>query len=144
MTVVIIMHKTSFIFMTCVMSWLWRCHVSLMHTPSSKVLPKLFSHDEKKTRRQWSINDNYIAVQTISTCNFNDEIRRDQNVFKKNKNFTKTLFLFLSKKETKCYCGLLYTPLLQELSWVQFPDIIGSNHQIRALLLQGSILICLF
>jgi len=22
------------------MSWLWRCHVSLMHTPSSKVLPK--------------------------------------------------------------------------------------------------------
>jgi len=23
-----------------VMSWLWRCHVSLKHTPSSKVLPK--------------------------------------------------------------------------------------------------------
>jgi len=39
MTVVIItMYKTSFIFMTCVMSWLWRCHVSLMHIPSSKVL----------------------------------------------------------------------------------------------------------
>jgi len=32
------MHKTSFIFMVCVMSWLWRRHVSLMHTPSSKVL----------------------------------------------------------------------------------------------------------
>jgi len=32
MTVVINMHKTY------VMSWLWRCcHVSLMHTPSSKV-----------------------------------------------------------------------------------------------------------
>jgi len=40
MTVVTNMHKTSFIFLTCVMSWLWRCHVSLMHTPSSKVLPK--------------------------------------------------------------------------------------------------------
>jgi len=25
-----------------VMSWLWRCHVSLMHTPSSKVLPYFF------------------------------------------------------------------------------------------------------
>jgi len=24
------------------MSWLWRCHVSLMHTPSSKVLPNVF------------------------------------------------------------------------------------------------------
>jgi len=32
MTVVINMYKT------CVMSGLWRCHVSLMHTPSSKVL----------------------------------------------------------------------------------------------------------
>jgi len=39
MTVVINMHKTSFIFITCVMSHWWRCHVSLMHTPSSKVLP---------------------------------------------------------------------------------------------------------
>jgi len=34
MTVVTNMHKTY------VMSWLWRCYVSLMHTPSSKVLPK--------------------------------------------------------------------------------------------------------
>jgi len=34
-TVVISMHKTSFIFM--------KCHVSLMHTPSSKVLPSNFS-----------------------------------------------------------------------------------------------------
>jgi len=33
-------HKPYFIFKTYVMSWLWRCHVSLMHTPSSKVLPK--------------------------------------------------------------------------------------------------------
>jgi len=39
MTVVINMHEMSFIFMTRVMSWLWRCHVSLTHTPSSKVLP---------------------------------------------------------------------------------------------------------
>jgi len=31
MTVVINMHKTSFIFITCVMSGLWRRHVSLMH-----------------------------------------------------------------------------------------------------------------
>jgi len=38
MTVVINMHKPYFIFKTCVMSWLWRCHVSLMHT-SIKVLP---------------------------------------------------------------------------------------------------------
>jgi len=29
------MHKPYFIFKT----WLWRCHVSLMHIPSSKVLP---------------------------------------------------------------------------------------------------------
>ncbi len=35
----VVMHKTSSIFMTCVMLWLWRCHVSFMHTPSSKVLP---------------------------------------------------------------------------------------------------------
>jgi len=36
MTVVTSMHKTSFIFITYdVMSWLWRCHVSLMHTRSS-------------------------------------------------------------------------------------------------------------
>jgi len=42
MTVVINMHKPSFIFMTYVMSWLWRCHASLMHTPSSKVLPIVF------------------------------------------------------------------------------------------------------
>jgi len=33
MTVVTNMHKTY------VMSWLWRCHVSLMHTPSGKVFP---------------------------------------------------------------------------------------------------------
>jgi len=33
MTVVINMHKTSY-----VMSWLWRCHV--MHNPSSKCYPK--------------------------------------------------------------------------------------------------------
>jgi len=39
MTVLINMHEPYFIFMTCVMSWLWWCHVSLMHTPSSKVLP---------------------------------------------------------------------------------------------------------
>jgi len=37
MTVVTNMHKTSFIFTTYVMSLLWRCHVSLMHTPSSSV-----------------------------------------------------------------------------------------------------------
>jgi len=37
------MRKPYFIFKTYVMSWLWRCHVSLMHTPSSKVLPKLLS-----------------------------------------------------------------------------------------------------
>jgi len=42
MTVVTKMHETSFIFITYVMSWLWRCHVSLMHTPSSKVLPIWF------------------------------------------------------------------------------------------------------
>jgi len=38
MTVVINMHKPYFIFKTYAMSWLWRCHVSLMHTPSNKVL----------------------------------------------------------------------------------------------------------
>jgi len=32
-------HKHSFMFMTGVMSCLWHCHVSLMHTPSNKVLP---------------------------------------------------------------------------------------------------------
>jgi len=37
---VINMHKPYFMLKTYVMSWLWRCHVSLMHTPSSKVLPK--------------------------------------------------------------------------------------------------------
>jgi len=42
MTVVINMHKPYFIFKTYVMSWLWRCHASLMHTPSSKVLPTFF------------------------------------------------------------------------------------------------------
>jgi len=36
MTVVINMHKSYFIFMTC--------HASLMHTPSSKVLPKIRSN----------------------------------------------------------------------------------------------------
>jgi len=35
-TVVINMHKPYFIFKTCVMSWLWMCHVSLMNTLSSK------------------------------------------------------------------------------------------------------------
>jgi len=35
----VVKHKTSFIFITYVKSWLWRCHVSLMHTPSIKVLP---------------------------------------------------------------------------------------------------------
>jgi len=33
MTAVTNMHKTSFIFITYVMSWLWRCHVSLMTHP---------------------------------------------------------------------------------------------------------------
>jgi len=32
-----------FIFKTYVMSWLWQYHVSLMHTPSSKVLPRCFT-----------------------------------------------------------------------------------------------------
>jgi len=39
MTKVINIHKDSFMFMTGVMSCLWPCHVSLMHTPSNKVLP---------------------------------------------------------------------------------------------------------
>jgi len=44
MTTVINIHKDSFMFMTGVMSCLWQCpswqwHVSLMHTPSNKVLP---------------------------------------------------------------------------------------------------------
>jgi len=39
MTVVTNMHKPYFIFKTSVMSWLWRCCVSLMHTPSSKASP---------------------------------------------------------------------------------------------------------
>jgi len=37
MTTVINIHKDSFMFMTGVMSCLWQCHVSLMHTPSNKV-----------------------------------------------------------------------------------------------------------
>jgi len=39
MTTVINIHKDSFMFMTGVMSCLWQCHVSLMHTSSNKVLP---------------------------------------------------------------------------------------------------------
>jgi len=42
MTVVINMHKPYFIFKTYVMSWLWRCQVSLMHASSSKVLSTFF------------------------------------------------------------------------------------------------------
>jgi len=42
-TVVMNMHKPYFIFKTYVIVWLWRCHVSLMHTPSSKVLPIFIS-----------------------------------------------------------------------------------------------------
>jgi len=41
MTTVINIHKDSFMFMTGVMSSLWQCHVSLLHTPSNKVLPFL-------------------------------------------------------------------------------------------------------
>jgi len=41
MTTVINIHKDSFMFMTGVMSCLWQCHLSLMHTPSNKVLPKV-------------------------------------------------------------------------------------------------------
>jgi len=41
MTTVINIHKESFMFMTGVMSCLWQCHVSLMHTPSNKVLPSI-------------------------------------------------------------------------------------------------------
>jgi len=41
MTVVINTHKPYFIFKT----WLWRCRVSLMHTPSSKVLPNAAMND---------------------------------------------------------------------------------------------------
>ncbi len=48
MTVVINMHKTSFIFVTCVMSWLWRCHVSLMHTPQVKCYQTSFCEDFKR------------------------------------------------------------------------------------------------
>jgi len=40
MTTVINIDKDSFMFMTGVMSCLWQSHVSLMHTPSNKVLPK--------------------------------------------------------------------------------------------------------
>ena len=36
---VINIHKDSFMLMTGVMSWLWRCHISLLDTPSNKVLP---------------------------------------------------------------------------------------------------------
>jgi len=39
MTTVINIHEDSFMFMTGVMSCSWQCHVSLMHTPSNKVLP---------------------------------------------------------------------------------------------------------
>jgi len=42
MTVVINIHKPYFIFKTYVMSWLWRCHASLIHTPSSKVLTNVY------------------------------------------------------------------------------------------------------
>jgi len=50
MTFVINMHKPYFIFKTYVMSLLWwRRHVSLMHIPSSKVLPSFLdrSHSVK-------------------------------------------------------------------------------------------------
>jgi len=37
-------HKHAyFIFKTDVMSWLWRCHVSLRHTSSNKVLPNVLT-----------------------------------------------------------------------------------------------------
>lgn len=40
MTNAINIHKDSFMSMTGVMSQLWQCHVSLIHTPLNKVLPK--------------------------------------------------------------------------------------------------------
>jgi len=43
MTTVINIHKDSFMFMTGVMSCLWQCHVSRMHTPSNKVFPNIVS-----------------------------------------------------------------------------------------------------
>jgi len=43
MTTVINIHEDSFMFMTGVMSCLWQCRVSLMHTPSNKVLPRFES-----------------------------------------------------------------------------------------------------
>jgi len=39
MSTVINIHKDYFMFRTGVMSCLWQCHVSLMHTPSNTVLP---------------------------------------------------------------------------------------------------------
>ncbi len=53
----------------------------------------------------------------------------------KMKTLPKTSFYFRQKKDTKCYCRLLYTPLLRELSWVRLPDIKSSNPRIRASLL---------
>jgi len=43
MIVVISMYKTSFIFSFMCHVMIMKCHVSLMHTPSSKVLPSNFS-----------------------------------------------------------------------------------------------------
>jgi len=51
MTVVTNLHKT-FILLIFVMSWLSRCHVSLIHTPSGEVLPIMYSLLSKPDGRQ--------------------------------------------------------------------------------------------
>ncbi len=71
---------------------------------------------EKMTIR--SINDNYDYIN----MQFHWWKKMRLKCIQKNKNFTKNLFYFCQKKETK-YCGLLYMPLLRELSCVRLPDI---------------------
>jgi len=73
MTTVIKIHKDSFMFMTGVMSCLWHCHVSLMHTPSNKVLPPSVvitkTKNKKSVEKQkkcqdiiWSFMDIYFLL----------------------------------------------------------------------------------
>jgi len=65
--------KTSFIFITYVMSWLWRCHVSLMRTPSVLYSKKkrfflelsTESHSEKSLLESCDTSDHIKAAQTV-------------------------------------------------------------------------------
>ncbi len=111
--------------------WLKVVLISLTKTKTKNVrwrafFPWLRRDKDEMIIRSINYNYDYINMQ----LRWRNKTRL--KCIKKNKNFTKNLFLFLSKKETKCYCRLLYTPLLRELSCVWLPDKKSSNPRIRA------------